>query len=347
MMLMAVAATMLATQRAAAAEVAAPAGALAPNTTFVMWAEVEAFNKQDVGDAMQAVIAAAPDSERERMNADYTEQMAKMQPMFDAAAELKQDGVISGVVSMTPQDDPNARPQSQLFLQTQPGSDPKAAVNKAARAVNAWMKDNNPDEAIDDAELDAKLEQAKYTKINDQWYAVEIDDEQVAPLPEAASAADPAPFVEAMNQEEGAPVRFAFVMTDQIKQQLQQAAANPNAAMMAGIMQPLTDMQTATGGLWLGAEPKLRVSMNFNEQASAQMFKTSADGIIQFMGQMMAMQGAQQNPEAAGQGPDMEKIQAVMPLMMLDQEGAVISKTLDITLLEKLTEAGIPWYQDN
>jgi len=272
-----------------------------------------------------------------------------MADQLDAATQLKADGVISGVLTMTPQDDPNAQPLSQLFLQTKPGSDPRAAVEKAARAVNAWMKENKPAEAIDDAELDQKLEQAKYTKINDQWHAVEIEDESVAPLPEPANAADPAPFIEAMQKEQGAPVRFAFVMTDQMKQQLQQAAANPNAAMMAGLMQPLTDMQTATGGLWLGAEPKLRVSMNFGQAASAQTFKTSADGMIQFMGQMMAMQGAQQNPNAAGagqgQGPDMEKIQAVLPLMMLDHDGAAVSKTLDIALLEKLTEAGIPWYQ--
>ncbi len=334
--------------QASAAEVAAPSGALASGTTFVMWADVKAMNKEDVGAAMQAMIAAAPESERERMTTKFDDQMAKMQPMFDAAAQLEADGVESGVLTMVPQADPGAQPKTQMFLKAKPGSDPKAAITKAAKAMNAWVRENEPGEAIDDEELAQKIDATELVKVNDDWYAVMYEDENVAPLPDAASAADPAPFIEAMNKEDGAPMRFAFVMTDQMKQQVQQAAASPNAAMMAGLIQPLADMQTATGGLWLGATPKLRISMNFGQEANATAFKTSADGMVQFMGQMMAMQAAQQDPNAnPGQGPDMQKIQAVLPLMMLDREGSSVTKTLDMTLLEKLTEAGIPWYEGN
>jgi len=353
MAVMALAATMLATQRAAAAEVSVPQGALALNTTFVMWADSTAFNEKSFGQAMTAVISAAPEEEQERMKAEYAENMKKMQSLFEVLDQSKADGIEAAVFSMLPQDekDPAAKPLSQMFINVRPGTDPKATLEKSVKAFHAWMKEYYPENAADEETLLANMEKAEYKKINETWYALQVEG-QSAPLPEPASAADPAPFIEAMQKEQGAPVRFAFVMTDQMKQQLQQAAANPNAAMMAGLMQPLTDMQTATGGLWLGAEPKMRVSMNFGQAASAQTFKTSADGMIQFMGQMMAMQGAQQNPNAAGgagagQGPDMEKIQAVLPLMMLDHEGEAVSKTLDIALLKALTEAGIPWYEGN
>lgn len=326
-----------------AAEVALPEGVITPGASVVIWSDVSLFTEEAFQAASDAVVAAAPEADRERLQAESVEDMAKMKPLFAACRQLEADGVLAGALTFElPDPAAGGDPIGQLLVHTKPGSNPEAALKKAVRSFAEWARDQEEmgGEVPSPEELDEDLAKMAVTKINENWHCITIEGEDGLVGPADGNAAAPAPFVEALQGEKGAVVSAAWIMTPAVKEQLNQAMADPNAMMMIGVLQPLTNLKTASGGLHVGADPKIKIAFNFSDEASATAFKTSVDGMVQFFGQMAAM-GAQDpnNPDA----PDPAQIQAVIGMMALDANGATVSKTLDTDLLEKMTEAGIPW----
>jgi len=329
-----------------AAEPALPEQALAPGTTFVMWTDIGALREADARASLDALLAIMPEAKRAEKQEAMEKQFGEMSPLFEAGRKLAAEGMRSAVVTMTTPEAgaPGAKPLTQLFLETRPGSDPpKDQLLRAAATLGEWVKRHEAGKVEEVEQFKAQLEAAEFTRLGDRWYAVEHEAQEWAPLPEADEASDPAPFVEALQREAGAPLRFALVMSPGMREQVKAMANNPNAAMMGGLLQPLARLETASGGLTLGDQPGMRLALHFENAEQASMFKSGADGMIQFMGQMMLAQG--NNPKEQPDPEKMRNMQQSMPLLFFEQEAHSVSKSFDLALFKKLAEAGWPIFE--
>ena len=185
--------------------------------------------------------------------------------------------------------------------------------------------------------------------LEDGWYAAKGP--KVLPLPTEGNAADTAAFERALALSDGADTRVAWIMQPQHRDAINQMMANPNdpqTAMLAGMLQPLQQLDTAGLGMWLGDQPRIKLSMQFSDAVAATQFKMQLDQMVQMVGmmaQMAAMQQAQ-DPNAA-EMPDPQKMQAALSLLMLDQNETTLTKTIDTASLKQLGDAGISWLDFN
>jgi hypothetical protein len=160
----------------------------------------------------------------------------------------------------------------------------------------------------------------------------------VLPLKKGPEMDDFAPFVEAMKNLQDAPIRFAWLMDDATRFALDKARLEPGAMLFSGLITPLRDTQSTSGGVWLGGQPKFVLDMEFADQADAQQFKAALDQMVSFIGMITAL--------GANNAEDTEKtrkMRAALTLLFLDRDGANLSKTVDIGLLQRLAAAGLPW----
>ena len=182
-----------------------------------------------------------------------------------------------------------------------------------------------------DAPFDA--DDSEIHEIDDRWAYV-TGANLVAPGD--GEAADHSALNAALAQADGAAVRMAFVLGDQGKQMLAQARQDPNAMMIAGLLQPLDELTSGFVSVQLGEAPHLELSLDFADAAHAERFRQELEGLVQMMGAMLAMAAAE-DPEADF---DMQAMQQGLARLVPEINDTRVGKRIDEGLVNDLAAAG-------
>jgi len=227
--------------------------------------------------------------------------------------------------------------QDQLFVRMQPGTKPKDAI---AIMVETFLSEAEFD--LDSKEAQKALEEIKtleFVDIGDGWFAA--TGEGMLPLPSKGESLDSTPFVEALGNHKDASIRFAWLMDDDTRFDLDMEQLNAGAMFFGGLMTSLREMKSTSGGLWLGQQPQVVFEMQFDNEDDAQQFKTSLDKLVNFFGLLITFGSDESNdPEVARK---MQQTRAALSLLFLNRDGANLSKTIDVRLLQRMADAGLPW----
>jgi hypothetical protein len=338
----------------------------ADSLTAARHALVDAIAPQSAKGANAADAAAddaRPDESRQKMDDELKAGAGEFLKFRDLAIGAGAQELVLGV--RAPEAKAAAAKAGQspddavVFVRMKDGADPQKlfqamrmfdAVRKEAGAIAGNGKDAG------DGKFDANQYDAK--RWSGQWFSV-TGPRLAAPLTQppaganaAADAGENGPraitqsFGEALAHEQGAPLRVAFRMNDAARQQVQALLQGPNAMMLRGLAEPLLAMRTASAGLTLGERPSLRLGLHFANAEQAAQFKGTLDRTVTMMSAFASM-AALGNKNANGganaqQSPGIkpELIQAAVAPLMMRQDGADLSTSIDTTFLAKLRELG-------
>jgi hypothetical protein len=325
-----------------AEKVSLPENALRADTNVVIWIDVEHMSSNDLKQALDAVVATAPEDRKASVKKQMAEAFEVVEAYTKAWENIEDSGleqvVIAGYGTTGPDDDDDAEEpeeEQQMLLKMKAGTDPKKAMTIITRTVLKELPESMQPSA-DDLSLQT-IEELDFKKLSDGWYSVE--GKQFLATPDAGKAADQKPFEEAISRHDGAAVRMVWQMDPATRQSLAQAQLDPGTAMfLGGMIQPLRNMNTMSSGIWLGKSPKLVVNMSFKGEADARQFKAGLEQTLTLVSMMMAM-GEQDAAETA-------KMRTAMALLFLDQDGVNLSKTIDVAVLKQLAEAGLLWQEE-
>ncbi len=362
--LMVLPAILLTASSASADGVKIPENALSPESSFVMWLDPSLVTQERMDQTFDQLLAAAPEGEKAEAKQIIADARKKMKDVYPVIDELLKGGleavVVAGGLPATKkadeedgdatdapdrakqdshEDDEDEDDDGQMFIKMKPGSGSPKKVFDAAlqRLIGAGLVDKNFLDTEDGQEYAATT----YKSLGGGWYAAE--GEEFLELPRKGQAADPAPLERALNRHAGAPVRYAWVMDEASRHALDKARMEPGNMFFAGMIGALRNLETASGGIWIGKKPRFVVNMAFKNSSDALTFKTSLDQTVTMVGMFMAMAGADQDdPEAAKKA---EQMRAGLALLYLDHDGKNLSKTIDTGVLRSLGEAGISWTQ--
>ena len=351
---------------------ALPEDAIGQDTQVVVTIDLESLEMADLQKSVDALADAIPDANAESRTEFQAKSKESLTQMEKAKAELTGAGVKSMVVlgeaSMQGDVDVDVRVVEEgvegsgeggveggvngnggmdfgddefedeqqkptLLIEVASGAEPakvQQAMRNAASAMNQLNEESGQE--IDLSEVEVKA-------WSDGWMAVTGPDLAEAKKIEGASRAGE--FAEALKREEGAPIRMALVLSASQKQQIQQAVNDPEAGMEAAFMQPLTQLNSATGGVYPGASPKIQMAMHFDNAQAATQFK----GMTDMMMNMAALGLSQQAQQAGPEGGDPQAVMAMVQSLMLKQEGSTLSTRLGADLLTQMKKAGIDWTQ--
>ena len=179
--------------------------------------------------------------------------------------------------------------------------------------------------------------------MGDDWLAF-ISDDSAGPTADGDSTLDTETYVAALQREKEAVVRLAWVMNDASRQALrEQMTSGFGAMMLSPVIKPMQQMEDATAGVWLGAEPRARIAFNFDSPMSAQQFKTGVDSLAMMIGGLMSL-GSPETPEEEAEAETTKK---TLAMMIPDRKEETVHKTFDLPMLRKMAEMGAPWYGDD
>jgi hypothetical protein len=353
-----------ATESTVAEEADLPRQAISADTAVLFWLDARAVTWEKVDQSYASLMSAAPpeDKERARELIDDARKKTRAGVMafekgVEAGVEIFAGGGQANSSDDEGGDDAEADASDdadediegdaeaaeadlsdldQLFVRMKPGTRPKDAM---AIMVDTYLAEAD---VAPDAEDRESLEEAKATEfinIGGGWYAA--TGKGMLPVPPEEQAREATPFIKALKNQKGAAIRFAWLMDDTTRFELDKARLEPGAMFFSGLLTPLRDMESTSGGMWLGENPKIVLDMQFADESDAQQFKTALDQLVGFIGLITAFGSSNaDNPEEARK---MQKTRAALTLLFLDREGANLSKTFDIGLLQRLAAAGLPW----
>lgn len=339
----------------APAKVDLPTQAISPDATSLTWVDVRAVTREKADQALDSIITAASPEKQQRAQELIDPLRTQAQAGFAALEKGVEAGVEMFVSAEQPSpyveagdefgdvDDPDAlleqiseAERGQLFLRMRPGTTPEAAI---ATMVATYMAEAGIEPDSPETLAWKKIQATEFVDIGDGWFAA--TGENMLPLPPKQRALDVTPFVKAFENHHGAPIRFVWLMDDTTRSEIDQTRPEADAILFGGLITTLRDMQSTTGGVWLGRRPKLVLDMQFANQEGAQKFKVALEELAGFIGLLSPF--GSDDSDTPDEAQEMRKLPAAISLLLLDRDGAHLSKTFDIGLLERLAAAGLPW----
>lgn len=268
-------------------EVDLPKQALAPDITSLVCVELQAVTPESIDQSFARLLDATSSQKKEWATEWIGKQQEQVRPALSAltkgiesglevllmaeqtapanavAADIKDaldvvadaqtlidGGATPDELNSRTVEDRESQP-GQLFIRMRPGTRPENAIESI---VASLMKETH---AAADAEVVHALEAVKAVNvvdIGDGWFAAK--GEHVLPLPATEQALDIKPFVNAMQNYQNAPIRFAWLMNEGTRAEFNQAQLDAGALAFGSLQTSLREMQSTSGGLWFGREPK-------------------------------------------------------------------------------------------
>ncbi len=331
-------------------EIDLPEQVISPEVNSLIWIDAKAMTSELVDQSLASLIDALPRNDRERAEGSIAGARAQVRATFDEWQKAVEAGMETIVIAGQPkyaeaagedmEDAVKAEMEGaedgQFFLRMRPGTNPQQAVEIMTAALLKAA------EIAPDSEEAREFEKAKptgFVDAGDGWFAAE--GKNMLPLPAKEDALDTTPFAQAMGNHPGAVIRMAWLMSDAERFEMDMKQLEAGAMFFGGLMTSLRDMQSTTAGVWLGERPKVVVNMQFDDEENAKQFKATLDKMVGFGGLLLAFGSDESDdPEEALK---MEQTKAALTLLFLDRDGANLSKTFDIGLLQQLGTAGLPW----
>ncbi|MFP4143990.1 MAG: hypothetical protein ACOCTI_01900 [Phycisphaeraceae bacterium] len=141
--------------------------------------------------------------------------------------------------------------------------------------------------------------------------------------------------------QQDAAIHAAFVMTDEMKQEIQEVAQNPQEAGPAAALLPAMEgLETATASIQFGDGPQLRKVMNFADEQAATQFQDAWSQMLSSAEQMVNQQVEmlQQQMQGQVQLPDAEQVSGLFESMQLQQDGDQLTLVIGDEALGQIAE---------
>lgn len=336
-----------------------PKQAIDPETTDLLWVDLKSITSERIDQSLRSLLTAAPaekkEHAREQINA-YSQQarskFAVLEKGVEAGLELILVGgrtnpslVASEIDDATENSEElgsevtesHQSEKDQLFLRMRQGTIPKDAI-----AIMVETLLSEADFALDSMEAQealADLQALEFVDIGDGWFAA--TGEGMLPLPRKEQSLDATLLRNALEKHRGASIRYVWLLNDDNRFEMDMAQLEAGAMFFGGLMTSLREMVSTSGGLWLGEQPRVKFEMQFANEDDAQQFKTSLDRLVGFLGMLITFGSDEsEDPE---QAQKMKQTRAALSLLFLNRDGANVSKTIDIGLLQQMAAEGLPW----
>lgn len=310
-------------------KVVVPGRAVSAETSFVVWVDVESATAEGLKKA-QAAVEGAGSAESAAAAKDGWKKVGEFRQVFTGAGGrgvMVVSGSAAGGAGATTEPGGETLVLAKLKART----DPAVFVTKVREYVAGVAKEKHA--APGDL---AKLDTIGIEKLGDGWFYLTgpADAHLAKPGAGAAPAEVVGAFNDALNANAGASVRVAVRTTDAMRLSLKMAATDPNNFIFRGLAKGLISLQTASAGLWVDENPRIGVSMNFEDKAGATQFQQTLGGMVSLVGMMSGL-GAGRDP---AQQADAALFRAAMAPLLMEQKDATLTTTIDTTLLRKITE---------
>ena len=249
----------------------------------------------------------------------------------DAAGDADADAPAPGAAGAG-----GAKQDGVVFFRLKEGVKPQK-FTQALRATAKAQKLKAQGKEIDPEKFDVKPWSGRWV------YGVGPDmAEPEGKAPAAGAAGDQIgkQFATALGRQDGAPIRFAFRMSENAGRMIKDAGQNPDVAMMQGVLGPLQSLETGSVGVWLGQQPKLSLNLTFADAQQAGQFKAATDALVGMVAGFMQVAAAQPEPGAKALNPGV--VQGIVAPLMMKHNGTSLDTTFDLKFLsniQHLTEA--------
>lgn len=321
-------------------EVGLPEGVLWPDTAMVLWLDVELSSPRAFGAAMKAVADTAQQDQADAARAWMSDAQEQLAAWEASDAALTDAGVravcFAASVSGSEVEDVEGqeRPSTEMFLiNAEPGAD----LNRAYAAIREQMIQLGAEENDDQL---PRPQDIGFDQLDGGWQVARHG--RLRGLPPADRAVSADAFVAGLRAESGAAVRFAWVIGDDARQSLREQAVSPNMVFFAGLLRPLTELDAATGGLWVGDQPEARLAMQFGNPQAATQFNSTLNGLVGMVTGLMMLGGQSKDADAAAQ---QEKVTVMLSMLALDKNESRLSKTFNLSVVRRLAEVGMIFEQ--
>jgi hypothetical protein len=300
----------------AARAVEIPDSAAEANTLLMVWVDAGGL-EQAAGQEAKTLTASMPAREKAEAE-EFLKAFAATEKEFKAVGG---EGILLGAALAPNVDD---APKFFMLVKTKAGTD-RAQIEKLLHGMADKIKEPQAKKA---------LQAVKIEKYGDStvWHGVTAGDLMAPPL--TGNAKDAAVFNAALKPVEKAPFQLCFRMPLALKAKVQEemdrqlknpdaGGGNPMEAMMMGMMEPMTKLDTVVVSGDMAKDAKnAAFTMHFADAKAANDFSMSFNGLIQ-MGKGMA---TGELAQMAKYGLDVKNANAVMDQLVLkaDQKDAGI-----------------------
>ncbi len=349
---------------AQAAEVALPPQAITEGVSGAVWIDLEALTPEKVlattqlfeelfGSEDSADDGASPLAGPLPGTGDLSGQKA-LELYQEAYPKLREAGIQALVVPLDmnrgqADDDemaeeslqaaPPADDEQPVYLYLAPGTD-TAQVEQTLKDVLTQAADTVEAQGDSAQAEQMRTDMPSVTAVGDRWALLgKAGQEAVAPPPGQPSAemnARREQITQVLSGIEGAPIRLAWIMTDDAREKLGQTLMDPQAGMFAGVGQPLLAMEHLTAGMWLGEQPEMKLALVFGNAQQANEFRTGINQMVTMMGQMMLMAPTQGAAQTQAVQDYSQAAQGLLAKLLLQQDQASVTLQLDRDFLQQL-----------
>lgn len=264
-----------------------PDNAIDDTVFLLLKADITQLSPASMQEAVFAIIDTFPESlaaEKEPMKASVIENMAEAQELHGKLLAAGAKTLLIGIGQGGPDD------KVLMFLHTEPGTTPET--------VNA-IRVGEPEEGN---------EPPTFATFANGWLVATGEDFRA---PEG-SFAQQSEWQSSFSEVEQGPLQMVLLINDEMREQMKAGMAeNP---MLAGLIQPLQASQRTGIVTRLGAQPEVRVSVDFADATSAKTFTDTMNGLLTF-GKGMLMGQLAQAPEA----PSAAEVDALFAAVQLKE----------------------------
>ncbi|MEO1615603.1 MAG: serine/threonine-protein kinase [Planctomycetota bacterium] len=312
-----------------------PNQAIAAEVTALSWIDVRSLSRASLDQTLASLLTVVPREGTPRA-LELTDEARSLARASFLAVEAGTGAGMETVLIATPPGstvETNADGPWQLFVRMGPKT---SAADAVEIMVATYIKETGVEPSSDEAKVIEEFRNLSFVDVGNGWFAAQ--GEALLPLPLPSEALDTTPFVEALQNFEGSAIRFAWLIDDATRLEIDRLQTRPGAALFEGLVTSLRGMQSTSAGVWLGEQPKLVLDMRFADPKDAKRFATGSEELAGLI---------------TGFGPDLiacpddtatsKEMREAFGTLFLDRNGARLSKTFDIALLQQLGDSGLPW----
>ncbi len=308
-------------------EPALPESGFLPGTALVIWQDLLRTGPSEFDQLREAFRSldedAWPDDEYEQFLSEYG-------PAHQRFTDV---GIRAMVISLAYSEDTEAQaPPSvvvrpQVFLNVAPNAKPA----KVKQALIEGFSGFDPTGEVDTE----PLESLEVLELEEGWLAV-----VGGPFAEPSDTDDTlisVKFMGSFYKNPGACAHVTWNANQASIRYMRELLNKPEMIMFAGVLISARSLEEGTCGVWLGSEPKVRVSMRFRSPKDARLFNSRLSDTVMTMTGLARAAYDLSTPEAQRQALQ-KQAEALTSFVTLDQQGTILSKTIDISALKQLKQ---------
>lgn len=228
--------------------VSLPQSILDAESAEILWVDVRALKPESVEQTVLLITGAVPESNKQDVQPAVNaikNHVARYREFQLSFAKAGGRGIL---ILLSPSEKRSAPPKLMSLVQIEPQSDPSSIKQSLQQFFDPWL---HVDEAV---------------PFHKDWLLVKG---KGLHRPQGGTADAASDFSKAMDTAGEGPMKFAFRMTERLKEHLEASPENP---VPAAIFHPLVPARSASAAVRLGAQPFLSVKIRFEDDKKAHEF---------------------------------------------------------------------------